>query len=308
MTKPRIAVIGSNNVDLVTYVTRMPKPGETLEAPRFAMGPGGKGANQAVAAAKLGADVAFVTAIGDDLFGASTLRTLADAGIDTGLVRKIPGMANGVASILVDPSGENCILIVKGANGQLSPDDVERAAPALKTCDLILLQLEIPLETVYAAIRFGKAQGVRTVLNPAPAQPDLDLAQVRAADYFVPNETELALLTGMPTESEADVEAAAKRLLAEGAQGVIVTLGARGALLATGDGVKRIAPVAVTPVDTTGAGDAFVAAFATFHAGGASLEAALSRAARYAADSVRRRGAQSSYASLAEFEAFERGL
>jgi ribokinase len=308
MKKPRIAVIGSNNVDLVTYVTRMPKPGETLEAPRFEMGPGGKGANQAVAAAKLGADVAFVTAIGDDLFGASTLRTLAAAGIDAGLVRKVAGKPNGVASIMVDPSGENCILIVKGANGELSPDDVERASAALKTCDLILLQLEIPLETVYAAIRFGKAHGVRTVLNPAPANPDLDLAQVRDADYFVPNETELALLTGLPTETDTDVETAAKRLLAEGAKAVIVTLGARGALLATAAGVKRIAPVPVTPVDTTGAGDAFVAAFARFHAAGASLEAALARAARYAADSVRRRGAQSSYATEAEFEAFERSL
>jgi ribokinase len=308
MKKPRIAVIGSNNVDLVTYVTRMPKPGETLEAPRFEMGPGGKGANQAVAAAKLGADVAFVTAIGDDLFGASTLRTLAAAGIDAGLVRKVAGKPNGVASIMVDPSGENCILIVKGANGELSPDDVERASAALKICDLILMQLEIPLETVYAAIRFGKAHGVRTVLNPAPANPDLDLAQVRDADYFVPNETELALLTGLPTETNADVETAAKRLLAEGARAVIVTLGARGALLATAAGVKRIAPVPVTPVDTTGAGDAFVAAFARFHAAGASLEAALARAARYAADSVRRRGAQSSYATEAEFEAFERSL
>ena len=308
MKTPRIAVIGSNNVDLVTYVTRMPKPGETLEAPRFEMGPGGKGANQAVAAAKLGADVAFVTAIGDDLFGASTLRTLNAAGVDTGLVRKVAGKPNGVASIMVDPSGENCILIVKGANGELSPDDVERAGAALKTCDLILLQLEIPLETVYAAIRFGKAHGVRTVLNPAPANPDLDLAQVRDADYFVPNETELALLTGLPTETDADVETAAKRLLAGGAQAVIVTLGARGALLATAAGVKRIAPVPVTPVDTTGAGDAFVAAFARFHAAGAGLEAALARAARYAADTVRRRGAQSSYATEAEFEAFERSL
>ena len=213
MKRPRIAVIGSNNVDLVTYVTRMPKPGETLEAPRFEMGPGGKGANQAVAAAKLGAEVAFVTAIGDDLFGASTLRTLAAAGIDAGLVRKVAGKPNGVASIMVDPSGENCILIVKGANGELSPDDVERAGPALKTCDLILLQLEIPLETVYAAIRFGKAHGVRTVLNPAPANRRSTSRRCATPTISSPTKPSSRILTGMPTESEADVEAAAKRLL-----------------------------------------------------------------------------------------------
>ena len=306
--KARIAVVGSNMVDLVTYVNRMPVKGETVEAPRFEMGHGGKGANQAVAAAKLGAEVVMVTAVGDDSFGDNTIKNLAALGIDTTHVKRVAGMSSGVAPIMVEPSGENSILIVKGANNDLSPDDVERAGEALKTCDLILLQLEVPLETVYAAIRFGKTHGIRTVFNPAPATPELDIAYVRDVSYFVPNETELAILTKMPVETDAQIEAAAKTLLAQGVQAVIVTLGGRGALLATADGVKHIAPTPVTPVDTTGAGDAFVGAFARYHAAGASLEDALARAARYAADSVRRNGTQKAYATEAEFEAFERTL
>jgi len=306
--RPRIAVIGSNMVDLVTYVNRMPVRGETVEAPRFEMGHGGKGANQAVAAAKLGAEVVMVTAVGDDSFGDNTIKNLAALGVDTTHIKRVAGKSSGVAPIMVEPSGENSILIVKGANNDLIPDDVERAGETLKTCDLILLQLEVPLETVYAAIRFGKAHGVRTVFNPAPATPDLDIAYVRDVSYFIPNETELAILTKMPVETEADLEAAAKTLLAQGVRAVIVTLGGRGALLATAEGVRRIAPTKVTPVDTTGAGDAFVGAFARYHAAGADLEAALARAARYAADSVTRNGTQKAYATEAEFEAFERKL
>jgi ribokinase len=306
--KPRIAVVGSNMVDLVTYVNRMPVKGETVEAPRFEMGHGGKGANQAVAAAKLGAEVVMVTAVGDDLFGEGQMKNFSAHGMDTRFVKRVLDKASGVAPIMVEPNGENSILIIKGANADLSPADVEAAGEALKTCDLILLQCEIPLETVYAAIAFGKKHGVKTLLNPAPATPELDIKHVRDVSYFVPNETELAILTGMPTVTEADVEQAAKTLLDQGVRAVVVTLGGRGALLATAEGLKRIAPVKVTPVDTTGAGDAFVGAFARYHAAGASLEDALARAARYAADSVTRNGTQKAYATEAEFEAFERKL
>ena len=308
LRKPRIAVVGSNMMDLVTYVTRMPARGETLEAPSFEMGHGGKGANQAVAAAKLGASVVMVTAVGDDMFADGTIRNLAEFGVDTSFVRRVAGRSSGVAPIMVEPSGENSILIVKGANADLSPADVEGAGEALKACDLILLQLEVPLETVYAAIAFGSAHGVRTVLNPAPATPLLDVARLQGVSYFTPNETELAILTGMPVGTEAEVAAAARSLVARGIEAVIVTLGARGALLVTKDGLKRIDAVKVTPVDTTGAGDAFVGAFARYHAGGLAPEAALAKAARYAADSVTRRGTQTSYADEAEFAAFERSL
>jgi ribokinase len=302
--KPRIAVVGSNMVDLVTYVNRMPVKGETVEAPSFEMGHGGKGANQAVAAAKLGASVVMVTAVGDDMFADNTIKNLVSVGVDTTYVKRVAGRSSGVAPIMVEPSGENSILIVKGANADLSPADVERAAEALKTCDLILLQLEVPLETVYAAIAFGKRHGVRTVLNPAPATPELDPEKVRDVSFFVPNETELAILTGMPVRTDQEIGDAARSLVAKGVETVIVTLGSRGALVITAAGVRRIDPVRVEPVDTTGAGDAFVGSFARYFAGGLGLEAALAKAARYAADSVTRRGTQKAYALAAQFETF----
>jgi ribokinase len=238
------------------------------------------------------------------MFADNTIKNLASFGVDTKHVKRVKGRSSGVAPIMVDPSGENSILIVKGANADLSPADVEAAADDLKTCELILLQLEVPLETVYAAIAFGKKHGVKTLLNPAPATPDLDLNQIKDVSFFTPNETELAILTNMPVESEAEVEAAAKTLLGRGMGTVVVTMGSRGALLASPSGVKRIAPVKVAPVDTTGAGDAFVGSFARYSAGGSTVEDALNLAVRYAADSVTRRGTQKAYANLAEFEAF----
>jgi ribokinase len=302
--KPRIAVIGSNMVDLVTYVNRMPLRGETVEAPSFEMGHGGKGANQAIAAAKLGASVVMVTKVGDDMFADNTIRNLAAFGVDTTHVQRVPGRSSGVAPIMVEPSGENSILIVKGANADLSPADVDAAAESLKTCDLILLQLEVPLETVYAAIAFGKRHGVRTVLNPAPATPELDLEKIRDVSFFTPNETELAILTDMPVGTEDEIGAAARWLIAKGIGTVIVTMGARGALAVTAAEVRRVAPVKVTPVDTTGAGDAFVGSFARYFAAGLAVQPALEKAVRYAADSVTRRGTQKAYATEAEFEAF----
>jgi ribokinase len=300
----RIAVIGSNMVDLVTYVARMPVRGETVEAPSFEMGHGGKGANQAVAAARLGAAVMMVTKVGDDMFADNTIRNLQSFGVDTRHVGRVAGRSSGVAPIMVEPSGENSILIVKGANNDLLPADIDAAADDLKQCDLILLQLEVPVETVYAAIAFGKRHGVKTLLNPAPAVADLDAERIRDATFLVPNETELAILSGMPVESEAQIEAAARALMARGVGTVIVTMGARGAMLVLPGGTRRIAPVKVKPVDTTGAGDAFVGAFARYFAGGLDLESALDKAVRYAADSITRRGTQKAYASLADFERF----
>jgi ribokinase len=306
--KPRIAVIGSNMMDLVTYVERMPARGETVEAPSFEMGHGGKGANQAIAAAKLGAEVLMVTKVGDDMFADNTIRNLQKFGVDTTHVGRVAGKPSGVAPIMVEPSGENSILIVKGANSDLKPADVERAAADLETCDLILLQLEVPLETVYAALAFGKAHGVKTLLNPAPATPDLDRRKVGDASFFVPNETELAILTGMPVETEAQIVDAARSLIALGVGHVIVTMGARGALLATPTLTERIAPIAVKAVDTTGAGDAFVGSFARYFAAGETLQSSLARAVRYAADSVTRRGTQKAYATEVEFTRFCDGL
>ena len=305
---PRIAVVGSNMIDLVTYVDRMPKDGETVEAPSFEMGFGGKGANQAVAAAKLGAEVMMVTKVGDDLFAQNQRENFARHGIDTRHVGSVPGMSSGVAPIFVLPSGENSILIVKGANGALVPADIDRAAEDLARADLILMQLEVPLETVYHTIALGARLGKETLLNPAPAAADLDIGRLRNLSFLVPNETELALLTGLPVEGRAEIERAAQSLIAQGIRTVIVTMGGRGALLVTVAGSELISPVPVTPVDTTGAGDAFIGSFARFYGDGRNLRASLDRAARYAAHSITGRGTQKAYATLAEFERFEAGL
>ena len=301
--RPRIGVVGSSNVDVVTYVERMPVWGETIAAPRFEMSFGGKGANQAVAAAKLGAEVVMVSKVGDDLLGENVLSNFAALGVGTKHVGRVANQTTGTATILVNRAGENFILIVKGANGDLTPADVEAAAADLSTCDLILLQLEVPLETVYAALEFGRRHGVKTVLNPAPAVTTLDRDKVRLASFVTPNETELAILTGLPVESEDDIAAAAKRLIADGVETVVVTLGARGSLLATAGGMKRIPPVKVQAVDSTGAGDAFIGSFARYFAAGLDLEAALAKATLYAADSVTKRGAQKSFATEGEFNA-----
>jgi ribokinase len=303
--RPVIGVVGSSNVDLVTYVDRMPVWGETIAAPRFEMNHGGKGANQAVAAAKLGAAVVMVSKVGDDALGEGVLRNFEETNVNTRHVQRAPGQSTGTATILVDnKSGDNCILIVKGANGDLTPADVERAGDDLRTCDLILTQLEVPLETVYATLAFGRRHGVKTVLNPAPAVRDLDMESARDASFLMPNETELAILTGLPVESEAEIGAAAASLVAKGVEAVIVTLGARGSLAVTPEGARRIAPVKVEAIDTTGAGDAFIGSFARYLAAGLSLDAALAQATRYAAFSVTRRGAQKSFATEAEFDAF----
>ncbi len=302
--RPRIGVVGSSNVDLVTYVDRMPVWGETISAPRFEMNHGGKGANQAVAAAKLGAELVMVSKVGDDALGQGVLQNFEQVNVGARHVERVAGQSTGTATILVNAAGDNFILIVKGANGELKPADVEAAASDLKACDLILLQLEVPLDTVYAALVFGKRYGVKTALNPAPAVRNLDMGYVRLAGVLTPNETELAILTGMPVESEDEIAAAARRLVGEGLETVIVTLGARGALLASPQGEKRIAPVKVEAVDSTGAGDAFIGAFARYSAAGLGIEAALDRATLYAAQSVTKRGAQKSFATEAEFEAF----
>jgi len=301
---PRIAVVGSNMTDLVTYVTRMPARGETLEAPRFEIGPGGKGANQAVAAARLGSDVLMVSKVGDDVFGRNTLANFADQGIDSRYVGIVESASSGVAPIFVEPSGENAILIVKGANNFCLPLDVDAAASDLLACDAILLQLEIPLETVYHTVALATDHGRSVILNPAPATRDLDLSKLRDVAFFTPNRGELALLTDLPTETLPQIEVAARKLIAGGIRTVIATLGHEGVYLVTADEATHVPSVEVTPVDTTGAGDAFIGSFAHFLAGGSDVAQALHWAVRYAAHSVTSRGTQKSYGDMAAFRAF----
>lgn len=291
-----IAVIGSNMVDLVTYVTRMPADGETLEAPNFELGCGGKGANQAVAASKLGARVAMISKLGDDLFAENTLRNFERFGVDIEHVRRVSGVSSGVAPIFVSPDSRNRILIVKGANRHLRPADIDAAAAKIEASRLVVLQLEIAIDTVYYAIDFAAARGIPVLLNPAPGVPDLDFARLAKLEFLVPNETELALVSGMLTDTPDAVE--------RGVKHVIVTLGEKGSLLVSRAGAVRVPPVAVDARDTTGAGDAYIGCFARHYVATADIPAAMRLASAYAAHSVTGLGTQKSYADAATFERF----
>src|SRR5215470_12650964 len=202
---PRIAVIGSANTDLTTFSDSFPRPGETIFGTSFDLGFGGKGANQAVAARLCGADVVMVAKVGNDLFGEATVKNFASLGIDASHVRIVDGVSSGVAPIFVDPSGQNRIIVVKGANDALKPADVDAAADMLKTADCIVLQFEIPLETVYYTIQFARKNGIRCILNPAPGQP-IDVKAVSDLDYFVPNESEAETITEMPVGNLEDAK------------------------------------------------------------------------------------------------------
>jgi ribokinase len=298
---PRVVVVGSANIDLVTYTDRFPRPGETIFGREFSLGFGGKGANQAVAARLTGGDVAMVARVGDDLFGPATLDNFRSQGIDTSCVEVTPGVSSGVAPIFVEPNGQNRIWVVKGANDKLTPRDVDAAEAVIRGADYLVLQLEIPLETVYHALDFARGLGVRTILNPAPGQP-LDLTRAAAADYLIPNETEAEALTGIPVRGMNDARAAAERLRQAGMRRVIVTLGENGALFASEDGMTVIPPFAVTAVDTTGAGDAFIGSLAVFLAEGRGELEAISRANLYAALSTTSPGTMKSFATRDRFE------
>src|SRR6202142_18195 len=207
--RPRIAVVGSANVDLTTFSDRFPKPGETIFGQKFDLGFGGKGANQAVAARLCGAVVFMVARVGDDLFGPSTIKKFEQLGIDATHVRPVKGVSSGVAPIFVDPSGQNRIIVVKGANDALKPADVDAAADGLKSADCIVLQFEIPLETVYYTIKFAGRNGIRCILNPAPAQ-SIDIGALADLDYLVPNESEAETISGLPVRNVDDAKRCAE--------------------------------------------------------------------------------------------------
>ena len=297
----KIVVVGSSNVDLTIFNDTFPKPGETIFGKHFDLGFGGKGANQAVAARRCGAWVGMVSKVGSDLFGPATIDNFRLQGIDTTYVRVEDGISSGVAPIFVDSSGQNRIVVIKGANDTLSPADVDAASPLLVEADTILLQLEIPLATVYHTIRFAKSNGIRCIVNPAPAQP-LDFSQIAPADYFVPNESEAEAITGIPVHNVDEAKRCARELLDRGLAKVIITLGARGALLATPECQELIPAFKSDPIDSTGAGDAFIGSFAVFLAEGLADKEALTRASLYAALSTTKVGTQKSFPDREEFE------
>lgn len=299
-----IAVIGSNMVDLITYINDMPKMGETLEAPDFKMGCGGKGANQAIAAAKLGASVMMLSKVGDDVFADNTIRNFQKFGIDTEFVEKVAGVSSGVAPIFVDKSSQNRILIIKGANNYLQPADIDRAEVRLKNCKLFILQLEIPLETVYYAIDFANKHNIPVLLNPAPASRELDINYACKCDFFMPNETELEILTGMPVETMEQIQVAANSLFAKGLKNLVVTLGEKGSVWFHDQHITHIAPYKVNAVDTSGAGDAFIGCFAHYYILTGDVEESMKMASAYSAYSVMGQGTQSSYPNKEMFEQF----
>ncbi|ABZ84966.1 ribokinase [Heliomicrobium modesticaldum Ice1] len=306
MTKPRLLVIGSINVDLVAYAERIPHTGETVKGKQFSTIPGGKGANQAMAANRLGAEVTFLGAVGDDGYGKDMLRYFRENGLDPSRVKQVPG-STGVAMIVVDDAGNNQIVVVPGANDQLKPADLEACADDFSAADVVVIQLETPLETVGKAIELAAFVKKPLILNPAPAQK-LPEDWLRSVTYLVPNEHEAALLGGDPGRNFADLQEKMTGTL-------IVTMGEKGVLFNasglndSGDSnLRRIPAFSVPVVDTTAAGDAFVAGFAVALAEGQPLEEALRFASAVAALSVTKAGAQTSLPLREEVNRFLEGL
>src|SRR5437667_1036876 len=221
-----IVVVGSANVDLTTFNEVFPRPGETIFGKKFDLGFGGKGANQAVAARLCGASVGMVAKVGNDLFGPATIKNFEAQGIDASCVGIAEGVSSGVAPIFVDPKGQNRIIVVKGANDLLAPEDVDAAEALLRKANAIVLQFEIPLRTVYHAVEFAKRAGIPCIVNPAPALP-VDFAELRGVDYFIPNESEAGTITGMPVDTAGDAKECAQVLMELGFKGVVRIRGER---------------------------------------------------------------------------------
>lgn len=303
MDRYDLVVVGSANADLVVAVERRPEAGETVLGSDLATHPGGKGANQAVAAARLGASTALLARIGADGHGDLLAESLRGAGVDASGVL-VDGTPTGVALITVDPSGNNSIVVSPGANARLTPQDVRRAEPLLAAARVVSLQLEIPPETAAEAVRTAVRNGTRVVLNPSPPAP-LPADVLAACDPLVVNEHEarhLLRAAGHEAADAASPQAWAAGLLAGGPRSVVVTLGERGALVADADGVLPVPTPQVEAVDTTGAGDAFTAALAWRLARGESLADAARFAVRVGAVAVTRPGAQESYPTLEEVD------
>ncbi len=298
-----ITVIGSLNMDLVTYTGRMPVTGETIMGKSFRQIPGGKGANQAAAIAKLGAKVAMVGCVGRDGMGKTLMTSLQKDGVDVSNVKEVDGVATGIAAITVDAAANNCIIVVPGANHCLSPEDLTAAQAVIAGSEVVVAQLEVPMDTVKAGLKIAKELNKLTILNPAPAVPlpDEFLALV---DILVPNDTELELLSGIKVTNEEELQKAAHLLLDKGIKELIVTLGSKGCLHINGSGAKFYPAYKVYAVDTTAAGDSFIGGISTAINEGKTLEEAILFATAVGALTVTKEGAQSSLPYREEVEAF----
>ena len=299
----RILVVGSSNTDMIVKVPHLPRPGETILGGEFVTAAGGKGANQAVGAARAGGDVTFVARVGDDAFGEQAVAGFARDRIRADFVIRDRRHPSGVALIVVAATGQNSIAVAPGANGCLSPADVKRAGCAFAAAQVLLTQLETPLETVLAATALAAQHGLPVILNPAPARP-LPNALLRRISILTPNETEAELLTGIKVTNDAAAMRAADKLRARGAAAVVITLGRRGAFVCDADGGRRVPGFEVRAVDTTAAGDIFNGALAVAMAEGRKLDDAVRFANAAAALSVVRLGAQPSAPTRARIRRF----
>ncbi|MGF6399629.1 ribokinase [Pseudomonas frederiksbergensis] len=300
----KVVVIGSLNMDLVTRAPRLPRGGETLIGESFATVSGGKGANQAVAAARLGAQVSMVGCVGNDAYGEALRGALLAEQIDCQAVSTVED-SSGVALIVVDDNSQNAIVIVAGANGALTPEVIDRFDAVLQAADVIICQLEVPDATVGHALKRGRELGKTVILNPAPASRPLPADWYAAIDYLIPNESEASALSGLPVDSLSTAETAAARLIAMGTGKVIITLGSQGSLFADGKRIEHFPAAKVKAVDTTAAGDTFVGGFAAALAAGKSEADAIRFGQVAAALSVTRAGAQPSIPTLSDVQAFK---
>ncbi len=297
----KITVVGSSNTDMIIKMPRIPVPGETILGGKFSTAAGGKGANQAVGAARAGGDVTFVARVGDDMFGEQACKGFESDGINVEFVKVDTSEPSGVALIFVDDNGQNSIAVASGANGALSPEDVEAAKTTIESSDILLMQLETSLNTIQRAAEIGKAAGVKVILNPAPACI-LGEEVLSNLSMITPNESEAELLTGIPVTDEASAEKAAQALLDKGMEAVIITMGSQGSFLKTTNLTQFVPAFKVKAVDATGAGDIFNGSLCVALAEGKSYIEAMQFASAAAALSVQKLGAQPSAPAREEID------
>ena len=308
MSNPRVLVVGSANLDLVAQVDRAPEAGETVMGGLFHQMHGGKGANQAVAVARMGAKASFLSCVGQDIIGDFLIRDLESSGIDTAWVKRTPECSTGCAFIMVFPNGNNCITVDPAANLALTPADVERAREVIERADAVISVLEIPLEVVEAAFRVARKAGTLTVLDAGPAR-HCPAEILRLADVVSPNDTELAHMTDIDVSGHVSAREAAEKLLAQGVRSVVLKLGSDGSMLVTPQAGEHFPAYKIKAIDPTAAGDAFTAAFTVEYAAGAKIAGAIRFANAAGALAATKLGAQSSLPTRQEVEAFvaERG-
>lgn len=306
MSKPKVVVVGSSNTDMIIKLDKIPVPGETVIGGEFSTAAGGKGANQAVAAARAGGDVTFVACVGEDMFGQESLEGFVKDGINIDHIIKQNNAASGVALIFVDKKGENSIAVASGANFELTPDHIAQVADVIKGADILVMQLETPVDTITAAAKVAKDNGVKVILNPAPAQ-SLGDDLLECLSVLTPNEIEAEVVSGVKVEDNASAEKAARVLLDKGLDSVLITLGPKGVFAANRDGAKMVPGFTVEAIDTTAAGDVFNGALAVALCENPSLDEAIRFANAAGALSVTKLGAQPSAPTRQEIEDFLKG-